>query len=246
MSNVLAHLRAQWIGVLALLIALGTGSAYAANTVFTEDIVDGQVRAPDIASNAVREPEIVKDAVGNSELAADSVSFEQLVDQTVNTADLASNSISNAKIQRDAVREIEVADNAIDEGEVEDQSMGSAELATNSVTTGELADNAVYGINVANNSLTTADFAGTDASGAISLGAGAVGTGRCKTYDISVPGAVPGQGVIISTKAATQAGIMIYGQRVSGAGTVDMVVCNLSGTTQAAITNLPIRTITYG
>ena len=38
---------------LALVIALGTGTAYAANTVFSADIVDGEVKTPDIASNAV-------------------------------------------------------------------------------------------------------------------------------------------------------------------------------------------------
>ena len=39
--------------LLALLIALGTGSAYAANTVFSTDIVDGEVKTADIANNAV-------------------------------------------------------------------------------------------------------------------------------------------------------------------------------------------------
>ena len=43
---------------LALTIAIGTGGAYAANTVFSTDIVDGEVKAADIAKNAVRAPEI--------------------------------------------------------------------------------------------------------------------------------------------------------------------------------------------
>ena len=34
-------------------VALATGSAYAANTVFSTDIVDGQVKAPDIAQGAL-------------------------------------------------------------------------------------------------------------------------------------------------------------------------------------------------
>ena len=38
---------------LALLIALGTGSAYAANTVFSTDIVDGEVKTADLDNNAV-------------------------------------------------------------------------------------------------------------------------------------------------------------------------------------------------
>ncbi len=51
--TVLAHLRAQWIGVLALLIALGTGSAYAANTVFSSDIVNGQVKSVDVRDDTL-------------------------------------------------------------------------------------------------------------------------------------------------------------------------------------------------
>ena len=39
---------------LALLIALGTGSAYAANTVFSDDIVNGEVKTADIDNNVGR------------------------------------------------------------------------------------------------------------------------------------------------------------------------------------------------
>ena len=48
-----AHVRERVL-FLALLIALGTGSAYAANTVFSTDIVDGEVKTADLANNSVR------------------------------------------------------------------------------------------------------------------------------------------------------------------------------------------------
>jgi hypothetical protein len=38
---------------IALTVALGTGSAYAANTVFSTDIVDGQVKTADLGAQAV-------------------------------------------------------------------------------------------------------------------------------------------------------------------------------------------------
>src|SRR6185436_786754 len=62
--------------------------AYAANTVFSTDIVDGQVMTADIAGNAVTAPkikdgevkaaEIAANAVGSSEIAADSVGASEL------------------------------------------------------------------------------------------------------------------------------------------------------------------------
>ena len=42
--RILGHLRAQWAGVLALFLVLTGGVAYAANTVFSTDIVDGEVK----------------------------------------------------------------------------------------------------------------------------------------------------------------------------------------------------------
>ena len=47
-DRVLDHLRSQWAGLLALLLVLAGGTAYAANSVFSQDIVNGQVRPVDL------------------------------------------------------------------------------------------------------------------------------------------------------------------------------------------------------
>ena len=41
---------ANLVSTVALVAALGTGTAYAANTVFSTDIVNGEVKAVDIAT----------------------------------------------------------------------------------------------------------------------------------------------------------------------------------------------------
>jgi hypothetical protein len=51
-----SHLRSQWIGALALFLAISGGSAYALaghNTVFSDDIVNRQVKKPDLADASV-------------------------------------------------------------------------------------------------------------------------------------------------------------------------------------------------
>jgi hypothetical protein len=52
--TVLAHLRAQWAGFLALSLVLAGGTAYAANTVFSADITDGEVKSVDIGDRQVQ------------------------------------------------------------------------------------------------------------------------------------------------------------------------------------------------
>ncbi len=48
---------------LALVIALGTGSAYAANTIRSGDIVDGQVKRADLAASAVNSAKLTDNSV---------------------------------------------------------------------------------------------------------------------------------------------------------------------------------------
>ena len=55
----LAFLRRNAIALLALFVALGGTGAYAANTVFSGDIVDGQVMNPDLANGAVTSAKIL-------------------------------------------------------------------------------------------------------------------------------------------------------------------------------------------
>ena len=48
---------------LALVIALGSGSAYAANTIRSGDIVDGQVKRADLAASAVNSAKLADNSV---------------------------------------------------------------------------------------------------------------------------------------------------------------------------------------
>lgn len=56
--------------------------AYAANTVFSTDIVDGEVKASDIATNAVTAAEIKDGEVKAAEIAADAVGASELAGVT--------------------------------------------------------------------------------------------------------------------------------------------------------------------
>jgi hypothetical protein len=53
---------------LALVIALGTGSAYAANTIRSGDIVDGQVKRVDLAASAVNSAKLADNSVKAADL----------------------------------------------------------------------------------------------------------------------------------------------------------------------------------
>ena len=113
---------------LALLIALGTGSAYAANTVFSTDIVDGQVKAPDIDTNAVTTAKLRNGNVNTVDIADDAVDGSKILDSSVGAADLGSGSVGSSEIQTDGVGASEISDNSIDGGEIIDNSLTASDI----------------------------------------------------------------------------------------------------------------------
>jgi hypothetical protein len=239
---------------IALFAAVGTGGAYAANTIGSSDIIDesilsqdvqnGQVTWDDLAQNAVTSSRIKDESVAGSDIINGTIGNVDLADGGVSQSKLANDSVGPAQIQTDAVNATEIADSSIDSGEIIDNSLFASDLAPGSVGASELAANATDGSKVLNNSLTTADVAGADVSGHVDLSG--VANGRCTQVTLNVSGAKTGETAIVSTQAAIQNGILFYAQQVPSDGHVMANICNFTGTTMTAISNLPVRVVTFG
>jgi hypothetical protein len=205
------------VSYLALFVALGGTTAYAANTIGSADVINESLVSRDIKNGQIKSTDIGRSQVTTSKIKA----------RNVRTADIAAGAVNSAKVS--------------------DESLTSTDLATDSVSAAEIADNAITGAKVGDDALTAADIAGADVNGGtISVPTGYVANGRCRQIDASIGGAKAGEAVVFSIQAALQDGIVIYGQRVPSDGHVTFDVCNLSGTTQVAISDMPVRVITFG
>src|SRR5262245_28584298 len=87
MSKLFVRFR-EWAGVVALILVLTGGIAYAANTVRSSDIVDGEVKIADIGQGAVATSEVLNDTATGGGLAA-----ADLRSGSVGTAEVANNSL---------------------------------------------------------------------------------------------------------------------------------------------------------
>jgi hypothetical protein len=215
------------VSYLALFVALGGTTAYAANTIGSDDVIDGSLQSRDIKNGKVKNVDIGRNQVTTSKIKAGNVRTSDIKAGNVFTTDIAGGAVNSAKVSN--------------------ESLTSADLATDSVNATEIADNSITSAKVTNNTLTTADIAGADVNGGgISVPTGYVPNGRCRQLDASVGGAKAGEAVVFSVQAALQDGVVIYGQRVPSDGHVTFDVCNFSGATQAAISDIPVRVITFG
>ena len=218
----------------------------AAGAVNSTDLALGAVTAARIAAGTIVASNIAAGQIHGGLIAPNAINSSKVIDQSLTASDLATNSVNAT----------EIADNSVDSGEIYPNLLLDVDLATGSVRSPEIQDgavsnadianNAITGAKVAGNSLTTADIAGADVNGGgISVPTGYVPNGRCRQLDASVGGSTAGEAVIFSIKAPLQDGVLIYGQRVPSDGHVTFNVCNFSGTTQAGISDLPVRVITF-
>jgi hypothetical protein len=81
---------------LALIIAVGTGTAYAADTVFSSDIVDGEVKTADLDTGAVTTAKVADGAIGQAQLAPGAA--PSLAPGEVGSVQLAADGVDGSKV----------------------------------------------------------------------------------------------------------------------------------------------------
>gem|GEM_PF-2945755 len=84
------QLRAQWAGLLTIFLLLTAGSAYAldgSNTVFSDDIVDGQVTSLDVADESLTGADAR--ILGNRDLGANILGTGRIVESSLGTVPVA-------------------------------------------------------------------------------------------------------------------------------------------------------------
>jgi hypothetical protein len=83
---------------IALLFAVGGGSAYAANTISSGDIVDGQVKTVDIGAAAVTNGKLADNSIGASKLIDGHVTAAELGEGSVGSSEVANDSLTGADL----------------------------------------------------------------------------------------------------------------------------------------------------
>lgn len=129
MRTIRAHMTyANVISTLCLVLILGGGAAYAANTVFSTDIVDGEVKSADIGTNEVRSSDVRDDTRSNGGLTS---------------ADIAPDEIKNSDIGTFAVDSDQIALNAITGNKINEAAVGTTALGFQAVQPLDLGDGTV-------------------------------------------------------------------------------------------------------
>ena len=194
--RVIAHLRRQWMGALALFLVLSGGVAYAVNTVFSTDIVDGEVKAADIGTSAVRSPDI-----GNDQVTSADVRDDTLVNGGLTSADIAADALTDADLASSAqfngataggaltggYPSPFIATGAVDSAAVQNNREGAGGLFSIDIANDGCRECGLLGEDIAEDTLTGDDISETTLSG---VNADTLdGAGLCRTDGVlTLPG----------------------------------------------------------
>jgi hypothetical protein len=104
-KRVLAHMRSHVIAYVALFFAL-TGTAMALpghNSVFSDDITNGEVKSADILDNGIRSNDVSDDTLANgglgpSDLGPDSVGTSEIAIDGVDSSEIAPNAVRGSEL----------------------------------------------------------------------------------------------------------------------------------------------------
>jgi hypothetical protein len=231
---------------IALFAALGTGGAYAADTIGSSDVINESLLSEDIKDLEVKTSDIKNSAITSLKINNGSVLRDEIGDTAVNSAKIADGEVANADLADGSVGVNKVQDGAITSAKVLDDNqagggLGPQDLATNAVAQAEIATDGVAATEIQNDSidageivdfgLTNQDigvlFAEVAAAGTLDGSSGSVTVSRIGAagsgqYEVDF-----GRNIVACTSVATLGG--------SGSGTAlgEVNVADRAGNTEA-------------
>jgi hypothetical protein len=119
MQRISKYVRRNILALVALFFALSGGAAWAANTITSADIVDGEVKSADIGDGQVKEADVGQGAVASAEVKNDSVA----------NGDIAPNSLTSGRVADGSLTGTDVANNSIKGADVDESTLDIGDAA---------------------------------------------------------------------------------------------------------------------
>jgi hypothetical protein len=132
---------ANVMATFAVFLGLSTGGAYAANTIFSEDIVDGQVKTQDLDGGAVTSEKVKDNTLAGRDVLDNTLKGADIDESTLSSiggggpagGDLTG-SYPNPEIAPGAVGGAEVANSSLTGADIQSFSLGATDIAADVLT----------------------------------------------------------------------------------------------------------------
>jgi hypothetical protein len=235
-------------------VAVGTGGAYAADTIGSSDVIDesllsqdiknGNVARVDMANNSVIARTVLDGSLGGEEITDSSISGEDVLDESLTGADVALGELTTFDIADGTIGTVDVGPDSLRAGNLHADSVASSEIAASAVGFSEMGNDSVGGAEVRLNSLGPNDIGsiGTDEvidgglkSGDVGLLSGEftydppeIGGGDCLAVPISVSPNLVDDPVLVSVRKSFPDNLVVTARTTFGEGVFELQICNVT------------------
>jgi hypothetical protein len=178
---------ANVVSTLALVIAMGSGTAYAANEWTGANIRNGTLTGADVRNGSLTSVDIRNGTVTTGDVRNGTLSGTDVRDGGLGAADLAASSVRTGHVLDGTLTGTDVFDGSLSGADVQDNAItsddvaplhGDADIQDNTITTFDLADNSVDSDEVLDFGLSNEDigvlFAQIASDGSVSAGSGSI------------------------------------------------------------------------
>ena len=145
-KTIRAHLRSNVVGYVAIFLFAMSATAIAlpgSNTVFTDDIVNGEVQSPDIGTNEVTSADIANGTVATQDMATDGVTNPDIADDAVGTAEIGDGEVTSADVFDASLTGVDLANNSVSGDDIQNETLTTNDLQGNSVQTDEIENETI-------------------------------------------------------------------------------------------------------
>jgi len=122
-ARAVRHVRGNAVAWLALFVALG-GSAYAANTVGSADIIDESILSADIKNGEVKTDDVLNNAITSVDIATGGVANSDLLNGAITEGKLALNSVGTTRVVNGSLLGADVAPNTLTGTQISEGTLG--------------------------------------------------------------------------------------------------------------------------
>ncbi len=131
-ARIRAHIRSNVVGYIAIFLFATSGTAVAlngSNTVFSDDLVNGEVKTADLRAGAVTGGRLAPDSIRGGKVVDESLGGIDILDGSIGRPELSAGSVDGDSVADGSLTGAEVADNSLRGADVDEASLGEVAAA---------------------------------------------------------------------------------------------------------------------
>jgi hypothetical protein len=113
LARIRSHFMRQPVAYLALFVALGGTSAYAANTIGSDDVIDDSLRSEDIKNGTLRGGDLATNTIGSTRIVDDTLTADDIKNGTIGASDVAANSLGGGRIADNSLKGADIDEGSL-------------------------------------------------------------------------------------------------------------------------------------